>query len=251
MTANTTETPMLSLPLRANKPQTKRSGALAAGLLSLCGLVLAADILAETAAGARLMIVDESGLPVDAAVVWTDVAVPATGNPGSDTRASAEIDQRDKRFVPYVSVVAPDTDVYFPNSDDIRHHVYSFSEGNSFERKLYRANEAEPVRFSKPGIVALGCNIHDNMQAYVVVGDEPALISDTAGTLLLPGGAEQIRVWHPLLGEEHIALSVADLPVDAGGYRVIKLPIAWKDPQAPRNTQQLESLLRQFSRDAR
>ncbi|MEE4109769.1 MAG: hypothetical protein V2I24_10495, partial [Halieaceae bacterium] len=162
------------------------------------------------------------------------------------------IDQRNKRFEPFVSVTAPRRSISFPNSDDIRHHVYSFSEGNAFERKLYRADDAAPVTFSTPGIVALGCNIHDNMQAYVLVTAEPvAGPSDATGVLRVAGRAPdddaKLPLWHPLLNTSGEATA---LPFSRSGANItVVLPLTWNDPQAQRSTSDLESLLRQFSRE--
>jgi plastocyanin len=221
---------------------------MAAASFAMLYLLLSRSAMAQT----DLLLVDQNNVPVQGVIVWSDVPPQGTVNRDTPTGTPrAEVDQRDKRFTPYVSVVAPGTDVFFPNSDDIRHHVYSFSEGNTFERKLYRANEAEPVRFATPGVVALGCNIHDNMQAYVLVEDEPVLISDPDGMAALPEGARELRLWHPLLGEEKLSASLADMDRNTRGQAVLILPFEWQDPQAPRSANQLESLLKQFSRDAR
>ncbi|WP_404398767.1 methylamine utilization protein [Idiomarina loihiensis] len=90
--------------------------------------------------------------------------------------ASAVVDQVDKQFTPTVSAVEPGTDVVFPNSDNIRHHVYSFSEAKNFELKLYSDKEKPSVNFDKAGIVTLGCNIHDQIVAYVLVSDATMLL---------------------------------------------------------------------------
>ncbi|MDP5054256.1 MAG: hypothetical protein NWP69_10730, partial [Congregibacter sp.] len=150
---------------------------------------------------------------------------------------------------PYVTVVKPGTEVFFPNSDNIRHHVYSFSAGNAFERKLYRANEAEPVTLESPGIVALGCNIHDNMQAYVLVSDDVVRLTGATGQVTVHDNSQTLKVWHPLLGDRPLQISLQELETIAADSYVLRLPFTWNDPQAPRSGEQLESLLKQFSRD--
>lgn len=163
------------------------------------------------------------------------------------------IDQRNKRFEPFVTVSAPQRPVSFPNSDDIRHHVYSFSEGNAFERKLYRADDAEPVTFTAQGVVALGCNIHDNMQAYVLVtADSVAGPSDARGVIRVAGSAPPadtvtLPLWHPLLNTTGEASSVPLTRADGGA--TVTLPLTWNDPQERRSRGDLESLLREFSRE--
>ena len=85
--------------------------------------------------------------------------------------AAAVMDQRDRTFVPHVLIVQKGASVSFPNSDVIAHHVYSFSKPNQFALPLYKGTPLDPVRFEHPGIVTLGCNIHDGMLAYILVVD--------------------------------------------------------------------------------
>jgi hypothetical protein len=91
--------------------------------------------------------------------------------------------------------------VSFPNSDDIRHHVYSFSPAKTFELKLYAGKPKSPVRFNDKGLVVMGCNIHDAMVGYIYVTDkENAYVSNKKGEVLLPRTLAlnmQLKVWHP------------------------------------------------------
>jgi plastocyanin len=106
-----------------------------------------------------------NGLP-DAVVIAVPefpVKLPA---PKSET-----IVQEKKEFAPFVKAVLVGTPVQFPNKDDVLHHVYSFAPAKSFELKAYSGTPPEPVIFDKPGPVALGCNIHDWMRAYVYVSE--------------------------------------------------------------------------------
>jgi plastocyanin len=133
----------------------------------------------------------------DAVIVFDPLgSAPPTSN---DT---ASIDQINKRFVPRVSVVRTGTSVTFPNSDQIRHQVYSFSPAKVFSLKLYAGSPKVAVVFDKPGLVVLGCNIHDSMVAFVGVVDSPYFLKTPAsGTaaLNLPAGRYRLRVWHPNL----------------------------------------------------
>jgi ADP-ribose pyrophosphatase YjhB (NUDIX family) len=108
----------------------------------------------------------------------------------------------DREFVPFVSVVQVGTVVSFPNRDPILHHVYSFSAAKSFEIKLYSGKSPQEITFDKPGVVALGCNIHDWMVAYVVVVPTPYFArSEGGGTVRLqdlPAGPYELHAWHPL-----------------------------------------------------
>jgi len=83
------------------------------------------------------------------------------------------IDQVNKEFVPRVSIVQAGTEIFFPNSDNIRHSIYSFSAAKTFTTKLYSGREAAPVLFDRAGLVVLGCNIHDKMVAWVLIVDTP------------------------------------------------------------------------------
>jgi len=111
--------------------------------------------------------------------------------------------QQNLQFDPFVLVVPVGADVDFPNLDTVRHHVYSFSPAKTFELKLYGRDETRVVRFDKPGVVPLGCNIHDNMVAFIVVVDTPyAAKTDAAGQAVIhgvPAGPQPLRVWHPYL----------------------------------------------------
>jgi plastocyanin len=118
------------------------------------------------------------------------------------THATATIEQRGKEFLPYVTVVQAGTAVEFPNNDTTRHHVYSFSPPKKFEIKLYAGKPGQPVTFDKPGEVAIGCNIHDWMEAYVLVVDSPYFAKTSAdGRAVIanvPAGRYRLQLWHPL-----------------------------------------------------
>ncbi|HJV49063.1 MAG TPA: methylamine utilization protein [Geothrix sp.] len=170
-------------------------------------LLLAGDLAAEVR--------DRAGKPVADAVI---LAVPTDGHairPQAHPRQ--EVDQVNLEFTPYVKVVPMGSEVYFPNKDNVRHQVYSFSPAKRFELPLYSGRSAPPVRFEKPGVVVLGCNIHDWMQAYVYVTDAPfyGQTGKDGKALLpnLPAGEYQIRVWHPRLKDpEQATLQRATLP---------------------------------------
>jgi plastocyanin len=137
-----------------------------------------------------------SGIKAEDTVIVFD-PLDATPQPSHD---KAIIDQVNKQYVPRVSVVRTGTEITFPNSDRIRHQVYSFSKPNKFNLKLYAGSPPTPVTFDKPGLVVLGCNIHDHMVAFVGVVDTPYFAKTPAsGTaaLNLPAGRYRMRVWHP------------------------------------------------------
>lgn len=126
-----------------------------------------------------------------------------TGAASVVAKKQAIIDQRDKQFVPYVTAVQVGTAIMFPNSDNIRHHVYSFSPAKKFELPLYSGVPAKPVVFDKVGFVTLGCNIHDWMIAYVAVLPTPHFQitgqDGRASLKNLPAGQYRVQAWHPSL----------------------------------------------------
>ena len=142
---------------------------------------------------------DSKGALVSNAVVYAKSNSPVA----SREKKQAVIDQRDKQFVPYVTAVQVGTSVIFPNTDNIRHEVYSFSPAKKFELPLYVGVPAEPVTFDKEGFVALGCNIHDWMIAYVAVLPTPYFqVTGKDGRAILkdlPAGPYSIEVWQPSL----------------------------------------------------
>jgi hypothetical protein len=168
---------------------------------SLCASALAsllASLLAQTALATvvSINVTSKSGAAAADTVVVFD-PLDATPPPSHET---AIIDQIDKKFVPRVSVVRTGTAIIFPNSDRIRHQVYSFSKPNKFTLKLYAGSPATPVGFDSPGLVILGCNIHDSMVAFVGVVDSPyfaKIPSSGNASVNLPAGRYRLRVWNP------------------------------------------------------
>ena len=116
-----------------------------------------------------------------------------------------EVDQVRKEFTPYVKPIYINTWVLFPNNDDIRHHVYSFSPAKKFELPLYSGLSAPPVLFDKPGVVVLGCNIHDWMVGYIYVSDTPYYAKSGGDGRVnlaeIPNGEYLVKVWHPRMQE--------------------------------------------------
>jgi len=162
-------------------------------------------------------------------------AVVTSGDQLDDSDPEVTVmDQIDKSFAPHVVVVPKGADVSFPNSDQVRHHVYSFSDARPFELRLYSGVPKSPVEFDQEGVVVVGCNIHDNMLGYIYVSDRPAWgISDDNGDLSLPVSDAAVYVWHAALSldaQEEMKFNLADLQPDAEGHLVIQLPIDPPDP---------------------
>lgn len=165
---------------------------------TLLGVSGAALCLLPGGAGAvpwQFQLRNAEGQPLAEAVVAVEIKGPARSSNGR-----AEMAQRDRQFQPHVLVVQTGTAVSFPNFDTVRHHVYSFSPIKPFDIKLYSGTPSEPVVFDKPGVAALGCNIHDRMGAFIVVVDTPVFGKTNAQgelSLDLPPGEHALKLWHP------------------------------------------------------
>jgi plastocyanin len=140
------------------------------------------------------------GQPVADAVI---MVTPARGAAPVRAAGAYRMAQKDLTFQPFVLVVPVGAEVAFPNLDPVRHHVYSFSPAKTFELKLYGREDNRSIRFDKAGVVAIGCNIHDAMSAYIRVVDTPyAAKTGASGEVTitgLPPGAATLTVWHPFL----------------------------------------------------
>jgi plastocyanin len=172
-------------------------------LLAILGFVLA--LVAPTlawSADLTVLVKTAAGKPVADAVV---TARPQAGVPRGPIRFSwpYRMAQKDMQFQPFVLIVPVGAEVSFPNLDLVLHHVYSFSPAKAFELKLYGHDETRHVRFDKPGLVSVGCNIHDSMAGFIKVVDTPyAAKTDAQGRAVLrdlPAGAAAVSVWHPHL----------------------------------------------------
>jgi len=165
-------------------------------------LFLGLALLFPGLAGAATLSVtvnDAAGRPLSDAVVMLE---PASGRLPVKPMAAVEVGQAARQFTPAVTVVTVGTPVNFPNHDTVRHHVYSFSPAKTFELKLYAGVPATPVVFDKPGVAVLGCNIHDQMAAWIVVVDTPHFARTAAGPAQLAGippGTWRLKAWHPAL----------------------------------------------------
>jgi len=180
----------------------------------------------------RVKLVDDGMKPVVNAVL-TAQQIPGS-IASADAMEAAIMDQIDRQFVPRVLVVNKNQPVLFPNSDQVRHHVYSFSRPNDFEIKLYSGVNDTPMRFEHSGIVVLGCNIHDQMLGYIYVSDAGQSVkTDSDGIAVFEGEPpSEIRVWHSRLSATGTAETTKELAVhDSEGNWLISLeltPVAEK-----------------------
>jgi plastocyanin len=145
-------------------------------------------------------IVDDQGRPVAGAVVTIqELDAPRPAAPAID----AVMDQIELSFTPGLIVVPVGSRVSFPNSDTVSHQVYSFSPAKKFQLPLYRGKPYPPQVFDLPGVVTVGCNIHDDMLGHVIVTDAPYYGMTAADGIFnkssLPVGRYELKVWQPQL----------------------------------------------------
>jgi plastocyanin len=200
--------------------------------LALCMLSVAGF---GTAAGFSTTIRMHDGSPVADVVV---VAIPAVPLKRPPPATPETVEQIGLEFVPQVKPVYVGTTVRFPNNDKGRHHVYSFSAAKRFELPLYAPGaSAAPVLFDAPGVVVVGCNIHDWMIGYIYVSESPFFaksnLEGKARLADMPPGRYTLRIWHPLQeGTEAATAKVVQL--DATGDAEVAWEIKLKPDLRPK-----------------
>ncbi len=170
---------------------------------------------AADAGTVRVEIRDPQAKPVADAVAWlTPLDTKPTLTPPAEPVVVA---QNHEEFQPFVTAIVTGSRVSFPNQDKVAHHVFSQSKAKSFEIPRYRGEPKDTILFDQPGVVSLGCNIHDWMLAYIVVVSAPYFArSGVEGTIPLsnlPAGRYRLEVWHPRVKEmitREVTVNAAD-----------------------------------------
>src|SRR5438552_18700641 len=129
---------------------------------------------------------------------------PLDAPPRRPAPAHAVMDQVNRAFAPDLLVIPVGSTVAFPNSDSVSHQIYSFSQPKRFKLPLYHGKPYPPVPFDHAGVVTLGCNIHDDMLAYLLVTDAPWFgRTDKSGAWVadVPRGRYRVSIWHPRMRE--------------------------------------------------
>lgn len=205
-----------------------RSRRVLSGLLFLASTV-AMPLIAATH---EFEVLTKNGKPIPGAVVY----IESLDGPVSSPAVLGVMDQVDRQFLPHILIVQRGAEVAFPNSDSIKHHVFSFSEAKTFEIKLYKGAATEPVRFDRTGEVELGCNVHDWMLGYIYVIDTPFFArTDARGvaTIDAPPGRYQLGAWHPRIQDDAEALK-QEITSDGLRHRIqlVQPLLASYDPEA-------------------
>ena len=182
-------------------------------LASLVPMLALAVAPIAGAASVQAQVKDAAGKPLADTVIY---AIPGANVEAKPGKAPVPVEQIDREFVPYVTVIQVGTTVTFPNRDPVLHHVYSFSPAKQFEIKLYTGKSPTEIVFDKAGVVTLGCNIHDWMIGYIAVVPTPYFAKTDANGLArlrdMPAGAYDIQAWHP---HQKTALAAERVTLDA------------------------------------
>ena len=171
----------------------------------------------------QVRLVDDDGNPVtDAVIEITSPQIPVP----ADWDFTGMMDQVDKEFIDNVVTIVAGSYVRFPNSDDIQHHVYSFSDNKSFELPLYSGNQADPILFDIPGVAVVGCNIHDWMLGYIYVGQSHLLAKSNADGIAeligLEAGNYTFTIWHERARRSD-QFSSFDVSIPASGVATVDI----------------------------
>jgi plastocyanin len=199
----------------------------------LLALALAGVSSPLAASSLSVRVVDSSGRPVRDAVVTLNPAIGAHApRPGGHFVVS----QKDLQFHPFLTIVPVGADVSFPNLDPTKHHVYSFSAAKRFELKLFAKDQSRTVHFERPGVVALGCNIHDGMSAFIYITDTAWTARTNAQGIAAfpdaPNAPGRVAVWHPYLRTPGGTMQQALSP----GQRVASFSVRLRAPPSMQMT---------------
>ena len=184
-------------------------------------LALWASFISATAIGAKAPgtgtikgNVTIGGKPVPDVVVSIEGVPPGQSEtqPSDSKTKRALMDQRELKFIPRVLAVVVGTTVDFPNNDKTFHNVFSASEAKKFDLGLYPSGQSRSVTLDKPGVVKILCNVHPNMEAYVVVKNHPYFgVADSRGNYNVKGvplGRYRLEIWHPELGTKTLPVEL-------------------------------------------
>lgn len=183
---------------------------------ALIGAIAALTAVPLAAAPLTVRVLDSHGHPVADAVV----TLRSSGNSKPHFPGPFVMGQKGMQFHPFVLIVPVGANVSFPNFDSTKHDVYSFSPAKQFELKLFAKDQSRSVHFDKSGVVALGCNIHDQMTAFIIVADS-AWTAKTDGRGIVtfadpPAHPATLTVWHPYLRAPGNSIEKTIPPGDRG-----------------------------------
>ncbi|MDI9243749.1 methylamine utilization protein [Marinobacter sp. CHS3-4] len=211
-------------------------------LVALAWLALYSGMATAASSELSITVMDaRTGDPV------ADARIIATNGPPASP-VSTEMVQKNRQFQPHTLLVAKGSEVNFPNKDATQHHVYSFSPAKSFNLELFADQPEAPIVFDKTGIVEVGCNIHDQMQGFIVVTDSDltAQTDDTGNASLslpetLATGDLKLQLWHPRLTD---VTQMVELTLNLPSDNPVELTLELS-PEPPK-TGRLDSLQNRY-----
>ncbi len=222
----------MRVPFQPTGPTPARRARLGsfAATAGLAATLLLTPLTTARAATITVTVTDDVGrlLPDAVVMIAPEPGTPAP-RPEASRIAAATINQKDETFVPSVVVIHTGGTVTFRNSDPIRHHVYSFSPVRRFEMVQPPGDTSAPIRFDQPGSLAIGCNIHDHMTAYIYVTNAPwAMVTDANGRAVIadvPAGKFVATVWHPRLRPRAEPPSLAVALANENSTLAVTIPV--------------------------
>ncbi len=126
----------------------------------------------------------------------------------------AVMEQKDLQFVPHVLAIQVGTTVEFPNSDPLSHNVFSISEAKRFNLGLYSRGMLRRLKFERPGVVDLLCNVHLEMSGFIVVVKNPYFARTSSDGAFridgIPAGRHQLHYWHERLPPQVLTVQVPE-----------------------------------------
>jgi plastocyanin len=157
---------------------------------------------------------------------------PASGKWAPRSPKQRTIEQRGREFLPHVTAIPVGSTIAFPNFDTVFHNVFSTSPLGAFDLGIYKQGEARSFTFTKEGIIRLGCNLHANMSAYIVVVAAPAyVVTDSQGEFSfkhLPPGKYKLKAW----SEKSKEPIVQDVTIKVGA-NTVNVGVAADAPAGP------------------
>ena len=152
------------------------------------------------------------GLPGDAVIYIESISAELNTALATSAPPPPRLAQKDQMFAPRVVAIAAGSAVDFPNQDPIYHNVFSLSPTRRFDLGKYPKGSSRRVDFRKPGLVNVYCDIHSNMEAFILVVPNHAFARpNAAGEFALPNlpeGSYTLRLWHPDLGQQTTIVEV-------------------------------------------